>query len=110
MTATAGDYRRFDVAPDWQRARYASPSNIVPSNKSPGVTLWGGDKALPPVGTRIQVTMNQLGPGTVRGYFVEYDWLGLLVELHNPPQWWIKQNGGSKRKLAHVFGIEFSYI
>jgi hypothetical protein len=65
------------------------------------------DKVSPPpaIGTRITVTMNSIGPGTVRGYFVEDNWLGLLVELHDPPIWWRKQN--PDWPLGHIFGPEF---
>ncbi len=72
---------------------------------------WSKDIPLPGIGTKINVKMNSLGPATVKGYFTEYGWLGLLVEFHNPPAWWIKQNGRpAPDKLGHVFAIEFEVI
>lgn len=102
-----GNYRTFTECPSYEQVE-RDPSGM-PRNQAPGRTLWGGEAPPPAIGTRIRVTMNSLGPGTVRGYFIEYDWLGLLVELHDPPEWWIKQNGTYPRhtRLAHIFGIEF---
>ncbi len=102
MTA---NYRKMTEVPTYEAARYDDPKVATPANAAPGKTLWGGQDAPPAIGSKVHVTMNGLGSGTVRGYFVEYDWLGILVELHNPPAWWTKQN--PQRPLAHIFGIEF---
>lgn len=73
------------------------------------VVKWGGNinPAPPEIGTRVRVSMNNLGTGTVRGYFVEANWLGLLVKLDNPPAWWREQNKGDPGRLAHIFGPEY---
>jgi hypothetical protein len=70
--------------------------------------LWSGDGPPPRLGTRILVKMNGLGYGTVRGYFIESGWLGVHVELENPPDWWKKQTAGitGKRLWSTVFGME----
>jgi hypothetical protein len=67
---------------------------------------WSNDLPPPAIGTKVHVTMNRLGTGVVRGYFVECGWLGLLVEFLNPPEWYVKQNSHSN-PLGHVFGAEF---
>lgn len=102
MTST---YRKLTEVPTYESPQYSDPKVATPTNAAPGKILWGGKQEPPAIGSKVCVTMNSLGPGTVRGYFVEYDWLGLLVELHNPPKWWIEQNPA--RPLAHIFGIEF---
>lgn len=72
--------------------------------------LWSGEGLLstvPPVGARVNVHCNGMGPGTVEGYFVEYGWLGLRVKLDAPPEWHRKQNAGEKwAGYALVFGVE----
>jgi hypothetical protein len=79
------------------------------------VTKWGGIEkngtATPPtIGSKIYVTMNKLGPATVKGYFVEGGWLGILVKLSDPPKWWREQNKGEPGRLAHIFGPEFRIV
>lgn len=101
-------YTKHDTLPAYELARWDDPKDAMPSNRgTTTLPLWGNKDTPPPaIGARIQVTMNNLGPGTVRGYFVEGGWLGLLVEFHNPPAWWVKQNAPN-RPLGHIFGIEF---
>ena len=53
--------------------------------------------AVPKVGTRVRVKMNRLGFGTVRGYFLAEGgdgglrFLGLAVELEDPPAEYVRQ-------------------
>jgi len=54
--------------------------------------------------------MNQLGPATVKGYFIEHGWLGLLCEFHDPPDWWKRQNAKEPGRLGHIFGTEFKPV
>lgn len=97
-------YAKHDTLPAYELAQWDADGRTV-LNKD--AVKWGNEGIAPPaIGTRIQVTMNNLGPGTVRGYFTECGWLGLLVEFHEPPQWWVKQNAPN-RPLGHIFGIEF---
>jgi len=100
-------YQTMTELPAYEVARWDDPKVAQPSNAAPGKVLWGVKQMPPAIGTMVRVTMNGLGQGTVRGYFVECDWLGLLVELHNPPKWWREQNKADPKRLAHVFGIEF---
>ena len=58
----------------------------------------------------ITVTMNQLGRGTVVGYEVVSGYLGVHVNLLNPPEWYVKQNKRNNRpNIGLVFGAEITY-
>jgi hypothetical protein len=95
-------YEKHDALPAYEPAQWNGDTLL---NRDAPVK-WGGKDAPPAVGSKIKVTMNNLGPATVKGYFVEEGWLGLLVDFHAPPEWWVKQNGYSK-PLGHIFGPEF---
>ena len=61
---------------------------------------WASDRPMPSVGDKIHVTMNGLGYATVIGFFVEKgspetNYIGLKVEFLNPPEWFLKHNGGN---------------
>jgi hypothetical protein len=94
-------YTIHRTIPEYELARWNGDTLI---NRE-AACKWGGATAPPEIGTKIRVTMNRLGTGIVRGYFTEGGWLGLPVELLNPPAWWLQQNPG--RPHAHVFGPEF---
>lgn len=71
---------------------------------------WSGGVRFPEppaLGTRLCVSMNHLGIGTVVGYFVESGYLG--VEVHpdagQRPDWHIRQNG-DRHPHYLVFGTE----
>lgn len=105
IAVEASTYKRFNVAPPY--VAYVAQDGVEPP---PGFK-WSGSAPPPAVGERVNVTMNGIGPGVVRGYFVEYGWLGLLVQHESPPAWLIKQCGGkSKVGLGHIFGCEFKPI
>ena len=65
---------------------------------------WSSDKPIPPVGTEIDVPMNNIGRSKVLKYFVEHGFIGLLVQPLNPPAWYIKQNGADEP--CHVYPPE----
>lgn len=67
---------------------------------------WSGEEPPPPLGTEIIVEFNHLGPAKVLGYFTEYGWLGLEVELHSPPDWWVRQAKHNGFKTAFIFGVD----
>jgi hypothetical protein len=94
-----------------------APAHTAPIRDEEGNTTNYGDVALwsspgppPPRGTRIRVTMNGLGAGTVMGYFTESGWLGIHVALDAPPAWWVKQNTHrtGRERWACIFGVEFA--
>ena len=65
---------------------------------------WSGGFEVPVIGERLRVKFNQLGAGTVAGYFVAHGYLGLRVDLDQQPEWHARQNPG--QPWAFVFGAE----
>lgn len=65
---------------------------------------WVSDKPIPPVGSIIDVAINSIGRSEVLKYFVEYGFIGLLVQPLDPPAWYIKQNGADEP--CHVYPAE----
>lgn len=68
---------------------------------------WSNAERIPYIGDTITVKMNGLGPAVVTGYWLEGDcpFIGLIVSLLEPPEWWIKQNG-TEPKHSYVTGRE----
>lgn len=52
---------------------------------------WSGKMPLPKIGDRIEIIMNRIGPGVVKGYFSEAGFLGVMTSADNPPEWLRKQ-------------------
>ena len=65
---------------------------------------WGSNKSIPAVGSEVNVAINGIGRSKVLKYFVEYGFIGLLVQPLNPPTWYLKQNGADEP--CHVFPAE----
>ena len=65
---------------------------------------WSGRRPVPVAGDRVMAYINGLGAGTVAGHFVVEGYLGVIVNLDSPPDWYVRQNGGNNP--AHLFGIE----
>lgn len=65
---------------------------------------WVCDKPIPARGTEVDVRINGIGRSVVQKYFVEHGFIGLIVKPHNPPDWYIKQNGADA--VCHVFPAE----
>lgn len=84
--------------------RHVSGSGEPLQVPEPGELLWSGAWPIPAIGSRVQITFNGLGSGTVRSYFTEAGWLGVHVVLDSQPDWHKRQNPG--RDYALVFGIE----
>jgi hypothetical protein len=93
-------YREFFAIPEYV-SRVAKDGE---SPESDGVPWWSGSMPLPKIGEKVNVIMNGLGIGVVEKYFVEYGWLGVMVKLDSPPEWYVKQNGANH--LAHIYGVE----
>jgi hypothetical protein len=75
---------------------------LVPSTSD--LPRWSGINPPPATGEIVKVHSNGIGPAKVIGYFVESDWLGLLVKPFDPPEWFVRQNGYDAS--CHVFGAE----
>lgn len=71
-----------------------------------GVPKWSGNGSPPWLGDKVNVTMNSLGKGTVKGFFVLHGYLGIGIELDSPPKWYVEQNDGNL--IARVFGNEMA--
>jgi hypothetical protein len=98
------NYQEFKALPQgWSFSNFIEGQPVDPSPYK-----WSGKQAPPAIGDAVQVSMNGLGVGVVKGYFAEAGWLGLLVKLAAPPAWWLKQNKGNEDRLAHIFGTELS--
>src|SRR5579863_10395026 len=67
---------------------------------------WSG-KGFPlaAVGARLNVVINKLGPGEVVGYCASHGWLGLMVKLESPPDWWKKQRGNMIEESARATAL-----
>jgi hypothetical protein len=93
-------YQEYQEVPAYEQAVYKDGMPV----KSEAL-IWAGPVAPPPVGEKIKVSMNGLGNGDVVGYFSQEGYLGLRVQLDNPPGWYVKQNKGNP--VGHIFGPEF---
>lgn len=65
---------------------------------------WASDRAIPAVGSEVNVKINGIGRSKVLKYFVEYGFIGMIVQPFDPPAWYIKQNGAEEP--CHVFPSE----
>lgn len=63
---------------------------------------WSNVTPPPAIGDTVHINFNRLGSGTVTGYFSEDGWFGLLVRLHDAPEWHRKQRNNDP--IAHIFG------
>ncbi len=87
--------------------KHTTPPEITDTQK------WTGNCPLPAIGDRVKITANGWGLVTVRGYFTEGGWIGLLVEPDRAPDWYLNQykdkiKAGEIKSLltVHVFGRE----
>ena len=65
---------------------------------------WISTKAIPAIGSKLNVKINGIGESIVKKYFVEYGFIGMLVTPQNPPAWYINQNGEGAD--CHVYPAE----
>jgi len=65
---------------------------------------WVSKKQIPNIGDEVNVKINGIGRSVVKKYFVEHGFIGLIVKPHDPPSWYIKQNGADG--ICHVFPAE----
>lgn len=79
MPKTGEDFKNLPARAKWGKCAFASP---------------------PPIGTRVRVKINQLGTGTVQGYFIEHGWVGVHVLPDARPEWHLKQNPTQEYYLA----------
>jgi hypothetical protein len=89
------------ILPNYTQAEYGASGCIT--NITPDSVLWSGT-FMPKIGDRVDIPMNDFGIGTVAGYFIEGNFLGVKVTLDNRPEWHRRQN--PDRDFALVFGAE----
>jgi hypothetical protein len=65
---------------------------------------YSGKNPVPALGQEVEATINNLGRGVVVGYQAIDGYLGVNVELTNPPKWHVRDNGG--RTTGLLFGVE----
>jgi hypothetical protein len=83
----------------------------VPATALNGVWRSAAFPSLPALGTPVLVKINNIGPGTVAGYFFEHGYVGVIVQLENAPAWHQKQNEGKWHSgYALVFGSEINGV
>ena len=69
---------------------------------------WVSNKPIPAIGTEVNVKINGIGTSVVKKYFVEHGFVGMIVQPHDPPAWYIKQNGADS--VCHVFPAEVAEL
>jgi hypothetical protein len=67
---------------------------------------WSGDIEVPEVGDRVVVAVNRIGPGTVVGYCVMDNWIGVIVDVDDPPPWLVESHKRYDMDLSVAYGIE----
>lgn len=65
---------------------------------------WTGSGSVPRIGDRVQTYLNNMGPGTVTGYFVEHGFLGVTISLERPPEWFTAQS--TTGSTGYFFGLD----
>lgn len=89
--------------------QYTIPNYVTSTGVAshPGIPRWTNNQPVPKLDQKITVKMNGIGPGVVRGYVVQKgetaSFVGLWVEVTNPPEWYAKQGAP---KFAVFFGTE----
>lgn len=96
-----GNYTEHDTIPPHVRHQAQDGVAIPPEVK------WSGRGEVPPIGARIRIRINNIGPGTVVGYATHHGWLGVRAMPHNPPEWYVRQNG--RDHAALTYGAELDY-
>jgi hypothetical protein len=94
-------YQEFPELPDWSAMQVVDGKHLPAEAGKP---MWSGEKPPPAVGEIVKANFNNLGAGEVLRYFVHEGYLGVIVRLADPPEFFEKQNGGNVP--AHLFGAE----
>lgn len=94
-------YTEHTTLPAWEPVKIDATGNIT--NDS-GVPVWSNRNPPPPIGSRVNITVNGIGMATVQRYFTQGGFLGLKVLVDTWPGSLAKQNGDDR--TGHVFGAE----
>lgn len=96
-------YTEHDTLPDFV---LAEQDETGATTNHGGTAVWSGLTTPPAVGETVYIDANQRGFGTVRGYFLQTGWLGVIIDLLDPPNSYIDRHGGNVP--CHAFGAEIS--
>jgi hypothetical protein len=90
--------------PAWVHGTYGDDRKPLPAD----LPRWFNALPPPAIGQTVKVIINSIGEGIVTGYWVEHNFLGVLVKPFNPPAWYVKQNGVDAEPSVS-FGPEVKY-
>jgi hypothetical protein len=96
------NYQEFPALPEFAFGERDAAGK--PINDRAWPPKWFNPNPPPAKGARVRANFNRLGFAVVTGYFVEENFLGLLVRFEDPPEFFKKQNRVNK---GHLFGPEF---
>ena len=66
---------------------------------------WSGTFPIPTVGSHVHVYMNGFGDGMVVGYKEAEGYLGVVVQVTDPPDWYLRNCDG-KNEPATFYGAD----
>jgi hypothetical protein len=99
------DFVELDTIPEtYETPLYDMATGLVVNKDA---LKWSNGKPPPAIGQKVYVRFNAMKTGTVIGYFIEGNYLGLRVKLDNEPEWRKKQYLAGRPAL--VFGIAVEY-
>ena len=84
------------------------PTVVTDRAQLPASLSWSNPLPVPAVGAQVTVLINNLGPATVRGYLQQDGFLGLWVQVHNPPAWMVQHTRGDAHGAAFGREVELS--
>ena len=58
----------------------------------------------PEIGETVLARINGIGTCNILGYYMEYDWIGVIAKPTQPPEWFVRQNGAEA--LCGLMGAE----
>lgn len=64
---------------------------------------WSGNFK-PEIGETVLARINGIGTCNILGYYMEYDWIGVIAKPTQPPEWFVRQNGAEA--LCGLMGAE----
>lgn len=99
-------YKTFAALPVYEKATLTPGVNLGFAPRSGDAPLWVRAEDPPAIG--VAVRLGRAGSGRVCGYFQKEDYLGLLVKLDNPGEWYVRCYGADAP--CHAFGPEFTFV
>ncbi|MCY1359352.1 hypothetical protein D9M68_751200 [compost metagenome] len=94
------DFQRHETVPPYTR-------NLAATDQ----LKWSAEFEVPAIGADILIRINNIGRAKVVGYATLDGYLGVMSMPHEPPPWWVRQNGPpSLENSALAFGAEISPV